>query len=151
VLFLPFLYEITIGQIASYLNLLFVASLLLFRNGRYAAAGAMAGALMVKPHMFYSMLLWFFLVSILEKRWFFFLGFGLTVFGGSAVAEILHPGINSQWLMRESWPTQNIGSTLSLLVRVAFLSRYNIDSYTARAGRDSKKVVAYARVSGRAQ
>jgi hypothetical protein len=129
VLFLPFLYEITIGQIASYLNFIFLASLVLFRNGRYASAGAIAAALLVKPHMFYLMLLWFFLVSIVDKRWSFILGFGLSVLGGSVLAEMLHPGINSQWLMRESWPTQNVGSTLPLLVRVALLSCCNINSY----------------------
>ncbi len=115
--FCPFLYEMSVEQISSYLTLIFVISLILFRRGRFGWAGALAGFLAVKPHMFYLPLLWCFAVTLLRKRWYFALGFLGSVSIASALTEVVHPGIHSQWISRENWPTQYVGSTLSSLAR----------------------------------
>jgi hypothetical protein len=126
--FCPYFYEMSVEQISSFLNLLLVISIILFKRGRYGFAGAIAGLLIVKPHVFFLVFVWYFLVSVFSKRWIFYFGFFSSIALGSIFAELLHPGINVEWLTRESWPAQIVGSTLPSLVRAAILSRYN--SYT---------------------
>jgi hypothetical protein len=126
--FCPYFYEMFVEQISFFLNFFLIASILLFKRKRYGIAGAVAGLLIVKPHVYFLVLVWYFLVSMLRKRWSFYFGFFSSIAIGSILAELLHPGISMAWLTRESWPMQNIGSTLPSLVRAALYSWFNINT-----------------------
>ncbi len=123
--FCPYLYEMAVEQISSFLGLLLIISIFLYKRGHYGFAGAAAGLLIVKPHVVFLVIGWYFLVSALTKRWIFYFGFFSSIALGSIFAEVLQPGITLDWLTRETWPTQIVGTTLPSLMKAAVFSYYN--------------------------
>jgi len=109
--------ELNTGQISAVVSFLVLLGGYAFLRGQDRAAGVLLVCGVIKPHVAFFPFLLLPTWALLHRRWAFFQGAVAFLFCWVAAAEVVSPGAFTDWVLRPSWPTSYVGSTLAGLFR----------------------------------
>jgi hypothetical protein len=119
--FVPTFFVLRMGQISPLILLGVVGFLYFEQRGRWGWAGAVVALAAVKPHLVYLFAVALGLWALERRRWWIFLGGGLTLLGLMILPLACNPQVLQQYRHAMTHqPPQMLSPTLGALLRLAF-------------------------------
>lgn len=116
----PIASEVIAGQLSSMVAASFALSYLLFRRGFFFWSGVALGLTAIKPHVALFPSLFLVAWAVRDRRFKLFLGSGVVLALGGALAELLCPGVHRHWISTPQGAVPYFGAGLGSFFRAIF-------------------------------